>query len=78
MLDLHSRRVQRTIPVGFSPVDVAVDERTEHVFVANDGSNSVSMLDARRPTLYEGNYVLGLRIPDAFLQGVEAGSAANH
>jgi YVTN family beta-propeller protein len=36
----------RTITVGRAPTTLAVDERTQHVFVANLGSKTVSMLDA--------------------------------
>ncbi len=43
--------VQRTIGVGRTPVAVAVDPRTRHVFVASSGANSVSMLDAARGTV---------------------------
>jgi DNA-binding beta-propeller fold protein YncE len=38
--------VVRTIAVGSAPLALAVDGRTRHVFVANFGSASVSMLDA--------------------------------
>ena len=37
---------ERTIAVGRVPTAVAVDARTRRVFVANLGSNTVSMLDA--------------------------------
>src|SRR5438445_760344 len=37
----------RTVTVGRRPLAVAVAARTGRIFVANSGSNSVSVLDAR-------------------------------
>ena len=43
---LQASTAVRTSAVGRAPTAVAVDDRTQHVFVANLGSNTVSMLDA--------------------------------
>src|ERR687887_75200 len=41
----------RTTAVGRAPTALVVDARTQHVFVVNLGSNTVSMLNAARGTL---------------------------
>lgn len=52
MLDLASRRVVRTAPVGpdprrgYDPQAVAADQRTGHVFVVNAATPSLSLFDA--------------------------------
>lgn len=43
--DVESLAVRATIPVGISPVALAVDQRSTRVLVANQGSNSVSVID---------------------------------
>src|SRR5438309_12060717 len=43
---LHVPAAVRTVAVGRVPTAVAVDARTRRVFVANFGSNTVSVLDA--------------------------------
>ena len=48
VLDAHSGRIVRTVTVGRGPYAVAVDERTNRVFVANYDGNTVSVLDAGR------------------------------
>ncbi len=47
MLDTHTGRLLRVVPVGMQPCCVVADEATGRVFVANEGSNTVSVLDAR-------------------------------
>jgi YVTN family beta-propeller protein len=42
------RRPPRTIGVGKAPQFLDVDERTKTVYVANTGSNTLSVIDARR------------------------------
>ncbi len=44
-IDVASLGVTATIPVGISPVSVAVDPRGTRVLVANQGSNSVTLID---------------------------------
>jgi len=44
-LDVESLGVKATVPVGLSPVALAVDQRSTRVLVANQGSNSVSLID---------------------------------
>lgn len=45
VIDTASLGVTATVPVGISPVAVAVDPRSTRVLVANQGSNSVSLID---------------------------------
>lgn len=50
-LDLNTGKVLRSVPVGPDPRQVAVDERSERVFVTNDDNATVSVLDARTGTV---------------------------
>src|SRR5919199_2311127 len=43
--------VVSTVPVGSTPVSLAVDARTGRAFVVNNGDNSVSVIDSARGTL---------------------------
>ena len=52
MLDARTGRLLRTVAVGLSAYALGVDERTAHLFVANQGSSStgqgsISMIDTR-------------------------------
>ncbi|HTD78535.1 MAG TPA: YncE family protein, partial [Chloroflexota bacterium] len=51
VLDTHSGRVLRTIAVGHGPSALAVDPHTGEAFVANAGSNSVSIIDTHKRRL---------------------------
>ncbi len=46
VVDTGAGRVRRKAPVGHAPDALLVDTHTGHVFVANAGDNTVSMLDA--------------------------------
>lgn len=51
ILDLNTGKVLRSVSVGPDPRQVAVDERSERVFVTNDDNATVSVLDARTGTV---------------------------
>lgn len=48
---LHAQTVVATIPVGSSPFGAAVNETTDRVYVANYGSNTVSVIDGSTNTV---------------------------
>lgn len=48
MLDTRSGRVLHTMTLGQGPPVVAVDERTELLFVVNGADNTVSVFDISR------------------------------
>lgn len=43
-LDVASRQVVATVPVGRQPVALAINDRATRLFVANSGSSSVSVI----------------------------------
>ena len=47
VLDAANGQRLRTVAIGAGASAIAVQQPTGHVFVANEGDNSVSMLDAR-------------------------------
>jgi YVTN family beta-propeller protein len=47
VIDLEANRVTTTVPVGKSPVGVAVSAKLERVFVSNVDGQSVSVIDAK-------------------------------
>jgi len=47
VLDAANGAVIRHVNVGYYPTDLAVDDRTGHVFVTNNQSSTVSVLDVR-------------------------------
>jgi len=46
VLDAATGRLLRVVPVGQAPVALAVDERRGRVYVADSGSDRVTVLDA--------------------------------
>lgn len=51
VMDVSTKRFRVQIPVGASPVSLALDGGDNHLLVANQGSNSVTLIDARADTV---------------------------
>ncbi|MFO1371749.1 MAG: PASTA domain-containing protein [Candidatus Competibacteraceae bacterium] len=47
VIDLTERKVTAIIPVGAAPLGIAIDPTGERVFVANEGSFSLTVIDTR-------------------------------
>ena len=48
VIDLRTFQPARTIPVGSEPTGVAANSKKNEVYVANAGSNNVSVIDAEQ------------------------------
>jgi len=62
VLDTRSGRLQRTIALGQTPVEVATDPATGHVFVTWGGDKMSTLDGATGRVLYTATKILGLRL----------------
>lgn len=76
MLDTASGRLLHTVAVGWDPTDIAIDERTDRVFVTDLEANTVSVLDAHTGSVLHTTPVGTL--PPHAAQRVAIDTRSNH
>jgi YVTN family beta-propeller protein len=72
ILDLRTRTEIATLPVGLHPQELAVDSKSNRIYVANVQGNSVTVFDGAR------NAVVGVRNAGSHPHAVAVDQSSGH